>query len=152
MNKQGDMSKFSTERVFTFWQLICFGVLTTPLAMAGFAFVMFIPTFYAVDMGLGFGLVGAVFVVGRLFDVITDPVVGYLSDETRSRFGPRKPWMVLGVPGFCVAVWLLLAPPQDVGVIYLFIVSLLYFLFYTIVDVPYSSIGLELAKNVRSCI
>ena len=136
-------------RVFTLWQLICFGVLTTPLAMAGFAFVMFVPTFYAIDMGLGLGLVGMVFVFGRLFDVVTDPVIGYLSDETRSRFGPRKPWMILGVPGFCLASWMLLAPPEGAGLAYLLIASTLYFLFYTIVDVPYSSIGLEISPHIH---
>lgn len=136
-------------KVFSLWQLMCFGVLTTPLAMAGFAFVMFVPTFYAVDMGLGLGLVGMVFVFGRLFDVISDPIIGYLSDETRTRFGPRMPWMVIGAPGFCLVVWMLLAPPENVSLIYLTIVSILYFLFYTIVDVPYSSIGLEISPHVH---
>ena len=136
-------------RTFTLWQLICFGVLTTPLAMANFAFVVFVPTFYAVDMGLGLGLVGAVFVAGRVFDVVTDPVIGYLSDETRSRWGPRAPWIVLGVPAFGASVWLLLAPPDGAGLIYLLIASGLYFLTYTALDVPYSSIGLEISPHVH---
>ncbi|WP_262694873.1 MFS transporter [Kordiimonas aquimaris] len=137
------------EASFTLWQLICFGVLTTPLAMASFAFVVFIPTFYAVDMGLGLGLVGGVFVAGRLFDVVTDPLIGYLSDETRTRWGPRRPWIVLGAPAFSVSIWLLLAPPEGAGLIYLLIASGMYFLFYTALDVPYSSIGLEISPHVH---
>ena len=42
-----------TDRAMTFWQLAAFGVLTTPLAMVGFALVIYVPTFYAVDVGLG---------------------------------------------------------------------------------------------------
>ncbi|WP_417461261.1 MFS transporter [Kordiimonas sp.] len=134
---------------FTIWQLFSYGLLTAPIAMAGFALVMFIPTFYAVDMGLGFAAVGAIFVAGRLFDVFTDPIIGHLSDETRSRFGPRKPWMLVGLPGFTLAVFMLLSPPEDAGLGYLMAASTLYFLFYTVLDVPYSSIGLEVSPHVH---
>lgn len=133
----------------SFWQLICYGVLTTPLAMGGLALVIFIPTFYAVDMGLGLAAVGAVFVFGRIFDVITDPLIGHFSDQTRSRFGARKPWMMFGLPFFCLATWFLLMPPEGSGIILLIFVSAAYFLFYTIVDVPYSSIGLEISPHVH---
>ncbi len=144
---QRPLSNFQPERVMTFWQVLCFGVLTTPLAMAGLALVMFIPTFYATEMGLGFTAVGAIFVAGRLFDVITDPLVGYLSDETHSRFGPRKPWILLGVPAFCISAWMLLSPPDDASLLYLAIACALYFLAYTVLDVPYSSIGLEISPD-----
>lgn len=117
--------------------------------MGGLALVIFIPTFYAVDMGLGLATVGAVFVFGRVFDVITDPLIGHLSDQTRSKYGARKPWMAIGLPFFCVSVWLLLMPPENIGVVYLVLVSGAYFLFYTIVDVPYSSIGLEISPHVH---
>lgn len=134
---------------FTIWQLFSYGLLTAPIAMAGFALVMFIPTFYAADLGLGFAAVGAIFVAGRLFDVVTDPIIGHLSDETRSRFGPRKPWMLVGVPGFAIAVYMLLSPPDGAGLGYLMAASALYFLFYTVLDVPYSSIGLEVSPHIH---
>lgn len=137
------------QRTFSLWQLFSFGVLTTPLAMGGLAMVMYLPTFYAIDMGLGLGLVGAVFVAGRLFDILTDPLVGHWSDETRSRFGPRKPWMMAGVIGFSLSVCFFFSPPPGAGLGYLILTSGLYFLFYTILDVPYSSIGLEVSPHVH---
>lgn len=136
-------------RVLTTFQLMCFGLLTTPLAMSGIALVMFVPTFYAVDMGLGLAGVGAVFMFGRIFDVVTDPLIGRISDETRSKFGPRLPFMLVGVPLFCVSVYLLLSPPEGAGLVYLTIVSAAFFLTYTIVDVPYSSIGLEISPDTH---
>ena len=136
-------------RTFTAWQIICFGLLTTPLAMGGLAMAMYLPTYYAVDMGLGLGLVGAIFVFGRLLDIITDPLIGHWSDETRSRFGPRKPWMMAGVFGFSLSAYLFLSPPDAIGPAYLVLASGLYFLFYTILDVPYSSIGLEVSPHVH---
>ncbi len=110
---------------------------------------MYLPTYYAVDMGLGLGLVGAIFVFGRLLDIVTDPLIGHWSDETRSRFGPRKPWMMAGVLGFSISVYLFLAPSGAIGPAYLALASCLYFLFYTILDVPYSSIGLEVSPHVH---
>lgn len=133
----------------SFWQLLSFGALTTPLSMGVLALVLYIPTFYAVDIGLGLAAVGTVFVFGRIFDVISDPLIGYFSDRTRSKFGARRPWMVLGLPFFCIAAWLLLSPPEGVGLTYLICVSAAYFLFFTIVDIPYSSIGLEISPDVN---
>ncbi|MHA7772357.1 MFS transporter [Roseibium sp. M-1] len=133
----------------SYWQLFCFGALTTPVAMSGLALVMYIPTFYATGLGLGFTAVGLIFSLGRVFDVISDPVIGYLSDQTRSRFGPRKPWIILGVPCFAAAVWMLLAPPATAGLVYLSLACFLYFLFLTVLDIPYSSIGLEISPDVH---
>ncbi|MFK8035610.1 MAG: MFS transporter, partial [Hyphomicrobiales bacterium] len=101
-----------TEKSFSNWQLLCFGVLTTPIAMGGLALVMFVPTFYAIDMGLGLAFVGAVFVFGRVLDVVTDPLIGYFSDQTSSRFGPRIPWIIIGTPIYCLSVLLLFSPPE----------------------------------------
>lgn len=138
-----------SDRAMTFWQLAAFGVLTTPLAMVGFALVIYVPTFYAVDVGLGLGAVGAVFLAGRVLDVVTDPLIGHLSDQTRHRLGPRVPWMLVGVPGLAIAAWLLLNPPEGAGLLYLILVSGSFFLFYTVLDVPYSSIGLEISPDTH---
>ena len=75
-------------------QLASYGFLTMPLAMAGLALLTYLPTFFAIDMGLGLGLVGGLFAAGRLLDIVTDPLIGHLSDRTRGPHGPRRPWMV----------------------------------------------------------
>lgn len=133
----------------TAWQLICYGALSLPIAMGGFVLVTYIPTYYAVDLGLGLGLVGFIFVLGRLLDVITDPLIGYLSDKTSSRLGPRRPWMIVSVPLYCLAAWALFVPPETVSLTYLIIASAAYFFFYTALDVPYSSVGLEISPNLH---
>lgn len=139
----------SNDRVMNSWQLVCFSLLSAPLAMVGFAVVSFVPTFYAVDMGLGLAVVGAVFMFGRFFDVFTDPLIGALSDRTGGRRGPRVPWMLLSFPGVLLFAWLLLSPPDGVGPVYLFCVVSGYLLFVTAFDVPYSSIGLEISPNMH---
>tara|TARA_B100001179_G_scaffold229968_1_gene216630 strand:- start:1203 stop:2564 length:1362 start_codon:yes stop_codon:yes gene_type:complete len=129
--------------------LLSYGLLTMPLAMAGLAMLTYLPTFYAVDMGLGLTAVGIAAVLGRLLDVFTDPVVGHLSDRTRSRFGPRRPWMAAGIVGFSIAIWFAMVPPAGAGIVYLALAGAAYFLFGTLLDVPYSSVGLELSPDIR---
>ncbi len=124
-----------------------YGLLTMPLAMAGLTLLTYLPTYYAIDLGLGLATVGTVFAIGRILDVITDPLLGHWSDQTRSRFGPRKPWMAAGVVGYCLSVWLLLAPPSEIGIGYLVAVGAGFFLFLTMLDVPYSAVGLELSDS-----
>ena len=147
-NNINTVSFLGTQRL-TLWQLICLSALSMPVAMVGLVLVTFIPTYYATEMGLGLGAVGAVFVFGRLLDVVTDPLIGYYSDQTQSRLGPRIPWMAIGLPGFCIAVWLLFVPPENVSLLYLICASGLYFLFYTVLDIPYSSIGLEISPYLH---
>lgn len=137
------------ERAMNGWQLFCFSLLSAPLAMVSFAVVSFVPTFYAVDMGLGLAAVGAVFMFGRFFDVFTDPLIGSLSDRISSRWGPRLPWMVLAFPGLLLCAWLLLSPPEGAGPVYLFCTVSAYLLFLTLFDVPYSSIGLEISPDAH---
>ena len=148
MNTRIDTISSSPDHL-SIWQLFCYGALSLPIAMGGFALVTYIPTFYAVDLELGLSFVGLVFVFGRLLDVITDPLIGYLSDQTTSKYGPRHPWMVIGVPIFCLAAWMLFVPPDDVTLTYLILASAAYFLFYTALDVPYSSVGLEISAHIH---
>ena len=129
--------------------LLSYGLLTMPIAMAGLAMLTYLPTFYAVDMGLGLTAVGVAAVIGRLLDVFTDPLIGHLSDQTRTRFGPRKPWMAVGIAGFCIAIWFALSPPVGADILYLALIGASYFLFLTLLDVPYSSVGLELSSDTR---
>ena len=132
----------------SFTQLLSYGLLTMPVAMAGLTLLTFLPTYYAVDLGLGLTVVGVVFAAGRVVDVLTDPVIGHLSDQTRTRFGPRKPWMAAGVVGFVLCFWLLVSPPGEVSLLYLILAGGGFFLFLTMLDVPYSAVGLELSTRV----
>ena len=80
----------------------------SPLLLARFAFLLvplnavilpiflYVPTFYAQEQGVGLGLIGGLIFLSRLFDAVSDPTVGILSDHTRSRFGRRKPWIAVG--------------------------------------------------------
>ncbi|MGQ7400962.1 MFS transporter, partial [Streptococcus suis] len=69
-----------------------------------------IPSFYALK-GLSLGLVGGILFLTRMTDIVTEPLIGVLSDRTRTRFGRRKPWIVAGLPFLMLGIWMVFAPP-----------------------------------------
>lgn len=118
-----------------------------PIAWSGTLLITFIPTYYAIELGLGLGLVGGLFVAGRLLDVITDPLLGYYSDRTRSRYGARIPWMIIGAILFIPLLLLLLFPGETMPPVQAGILIGSFFLAFTILDLPYSATGLEMSPH-----
>jgi GPH family glycoside/pentoside/hexuronide:cation symporter len=116
-----------------------------PLAALTLPAYIYLPSFYAGELGLGLAIVGAVLFGARLWDVATDPLIGWLSDRTKGRFGRRRPWIVAGTPLAALAIWMLFAPPQGVGPFYLLGWSLALYLAWTMIIVPLSALGAELS-------
>jgi Na+/melibiose symporter-like transporter len=76
--------------------LAAFAVPCVPFAALGLPLAIYLPEYYANELGLGLGMVGAAFLWVRLIDVVFDPLIGALMDNTRTRFGRFKPWMAAG--------------------------------------------------------
>ena len=74
--------------------LAAYGALAFPLAAAFIALQVIVPTFYAQALGLSLTAVGGILLTARLWDMFTDPLVGYLSDRTPAAWGRRKIWVV----------------------------------------------------------
>lgn len=115
---------------------------------------MWIIFFYAPPQGMVYApiaLVGAVVFFGRAVDAIADPLVGYFSDRSRSRFGRRLPFIALGAPFLALALILMFHPPiADTSVlnaIYLAIVLGFFWIFYTIVVAPHLALFPELVTS-----
>lgn len=69
--------------------------------------VVYLPNYYATDLGVDLTAIGLAFGVVRLFDLWLDPTLGFLIDRTNTRFGRFKPWLVAGLPIAVVSVWML---------------------------------------------
>lgn len=127
--------------------LIAYGGLALPISIAELPIILYLPAFYAKEVGLSIGLVGLVFLFARLWDGLSDPIIGSLSDRTNSRFGQRKPWVVVGSPLLMVTAWFLCNPPEEVGLLYLFLWAILFYTSQTLVKIPYWSWGAELSSH-----
>lgn len=116
-------------------------------ALAMTPLVTFIPSFYATEHGLSLALVGTILFATRMTDVISEPLVGILSDRTRSRFGRRKPWIVAGLPILMLGIWMVFAPPFKVTATYAAIWITVTYVAFNMVDTPYKAWGAELSKT-----
>ena len=110
----------------------------------------FIPSFYSVDHGVSLAVLGTIIFLTRLTDVITDPLIGVLSDRTRTRWGRRKIFIAAGLPLLLVSTWMVLVPPLEVNLWYAGIWMALLYLGFTLVDIPYRTWGAELVSGYNS--
>ncbi|MYK84611.1 MAG: MFS transporter, partial [Gammaproteobacteria bacterium] len=102
--------------------LASYGAPALPLSMTTLPLAVYLPAVYADSEGFGLslGFVSLMLVLSRAFDGVTDPVIGFLSDRSRSRWGRRKPFFLLGTPLFVIGVWLLWVPPFEFGPVSVF--------------------------------
>ena len=127
--------------------LLAYMLPAVPLAMLGMPLIIYVPPFYAAELGLELAAVGGIFFIARAWDAITDPLIGFFSDQTRGRWGRRKPWIVIGTPLLMVTLYLFLSPPVSVSKTYLFVVALVFYIAWTTVQIPYLSWGAELSRD-----
>jgi glycoside/pentoside/hexuronide:cation symporter, GPH family len=126
-------------------RLAAYSIAELPVSMISTSIALFLPAFYTQDLGLGMAAVGAVLMIARFWDVFTDPVIGYLSDRTRSRFGRRKPWVVGAMPLAMLAIYHLYFPPENPSNAYLLGWIVLFWLGWTLFNIPYFAWGAELS-------
>lgn len=120
-------------------ELARFSAIAVPLAAAGLPLGVYLPAIYARDYGLSLTVIGIIFLLGRLWDAVADPVMGSLSDRTRSRYGRRKPWIAAGGVIFGLSSIFLFFPPFGVTPLSLGIVLFFFYLGWTAVQIPFQA-------------
>lgn len=126
-------------------RVLLYGLPGLPLAVLGIPLYVYLPPYYAEQLGVG--AVGFLLLLARLWDVVTDPVVGGLGDRLRVGFGRRKTLILLGVPFLMFGVDQLFRPPGDAGAGHLLVWSFITYLAWTMVSLPYSAWGAELSRD-----
>ncbi|MFK7859447.1 MAG: MFS transporter [Granulosicoccus sp.] len=134
--------------------LAAYGSLAFPLAAAFIALQVIVPTFYAENTTLSLTAIGGILLLARLCDTVTDPLVGYWSDQSTVRFGRRKLFVVIAAPLIGLSVWFLFNPASGVGGGYLLFWTIAIYVAGTLSIVPASAWAAELSAdyNQRSLI
>jgi len=127
--------------------LAAFAAPSVSLSALALPLVMYLPPYYATEVGLGLAAVGLVFMIVRLVDVATDPVVGVLSDELRTPWGRRRPLIALSVPVLLLGAWQVFFPPDGAGAIHLLMWMLFLSLGTTGVAMPHMAWSAELSDD-----
>jgi glycoside/pentoside/hexuronide:cation symporter, GPH family len=117
------------------------------LAVVGIPVYVYIPKFYTDVIGVHVSALGLILLIVRLFDAVTDPAIGLISDRIRTPFGRRRPFIAVGALLTGIAILLLFNPPHldpDAATVWFMVLIFLLFLFWTVIIVPYESLGPEL--------
>ena len=89
--------------------------------------------------------------IGGVIDSLADPLVGHFSDRSRSRFGRRRYFLILGIVPMVVVPALLFFPPGEPGshgiFIYLTVLLSVYYIFFTVYVAPYNALIPEIART-----
>lgn len=95
--------------------------------------------------------IGVIFALGRLWDAISDPLIGALSDRTRSRIGRRRPWMFAALPALALTYAMVWIPPAGLAgpalIAWTAVALFGYYTALTMYGIPHQSLGAELSTD-----
>ena len=128
-------------------QLIRYSVMAAPLAFLGLPLYVYIPTVYAELPLISLSLVGLVLMGARLFDLVTDPLLGFVMDRWRQFIRPRT-MMLAGTPLVMIGIYQLFNPDASTRVSHLAVYLLISYLGLTLVMIPYYSWGAEISQRL----
>ena len=134
------------------WRLLGYALGDGAICIAFAGVANFALLYYTSVLGLGPGMAGLALSISVFYDAITDPLMGHISDNTRSRWGRRLPYVLVGglllAPAF-FSIWIL--PPGSWPTWLLFMMAvgsnLLMRTAVTIFGVPYVAMGFELCPD-----
>lgn len=106
-----------------------------------------LPGMYGRFSAIDLGTIGFILMISRLFDGITDPLIGYYSDQIKRKTGSRKPLIILGAVLSAVGVYFWFRPGMDTGATYFLVSSILVYLGWTLIEIPHSAWMAELSRS-----
>jgi GPH family glycoside/pentoside/hexuronide:cation symporter len=144
--------KTAPAHVVSYPRKIAWGLGGLTNDMVNALWVLAMPIF-SVGLGVSAAWIGLALALPRVWDAISDPLMGHISDNTRSRYGRRRPYIFFGAIGLGVSFALIWMPSPEWSETMLltwFIgTSLLFFTFLTIWNIPWTALGLELTPDVK---
>jgi glycoside/pentoside/hexuronide:cation symporter, GPH family len=123
--------------------LLAFGLVNLPLSMLMSPTAAILPNFYLEYGGVTLAGLATATLLARVFDGLTDPLIGWLSD----RSGRRKPWMIAGAAVVALGAWFLYNPAPDAGTRHLLAWYLVVTLGWTLVEIPHTAMAAELSRG-----
>ncbi len=139
-------------QTLTLGSKVKYGVADLGFALITSAIQFFLLFYYTDVAGINPALAGVALMVGKLtWDAINDPLFGYLSDRTRSRFGRRRIYMLIGAVPLGIAAWIMFSLPKGLTGAAAFLAVLLSFwlvdTFHTMTTTPYYALTPELTRD-----
>ena len=120
-------------------RLFAFSLPGLGLGGLAVALSVYLPRFYATNIGLSLQAVGVAFMAVRLVDMCFDPVIGVVMDHTRTRLGRYRVWLLGGAPLLAIPVFMLFLAPAGVSLFYLIGWLFIYYLGTSVIALAHAS-------------
>jgi Na+/melibiose symporter-like transporter len=117
------------------------------VAALGLPLVVYLPPHYAGTLGLPLATVGFLFALVRIVDIPLDPLIGALMDNTRSRWGQFRPWLVAGAVIIMLGAWLLFQAKPGVSAARTFLSLFILYLGFSCMNLAQVSWGSRLSGD-----
>ncbi len=118
---------------------LAYAAPVAPISMLMAPALSVLPALYAQHAGLSLAALGGVLFFTRLFDSLIDPVIGHLSDRTRSPLGARKPWLIAGALVCAISCYFWFRPGDGTDIVYFAIWSTLVYLGWSMMETAHSA-------------
>ncbi|MCP4752442.1 MAG: MFS transporter [Proteobacteria bacterium] len=132
-------------------QILSYSLPTFSMYMILMTVSIYLPNFYTDELGVTAGMLSWVFLFGRVWDAVTDPAMGHISDRTRTRWGRRRPYFLVSILPIWLLFYLIWSPNPSLSTngvfVHLLICYILLFTFWTVCNIPYYSLGMELTTD-----
>lgn len=139
------------DKKFPAWRKWFFGAGDTAATLSHTIIAFFFLIYLTDVIGIRPALAGSVVLIGKIWDAVTDPLVGHISDNTRSRFGRRRIYLIAFALPLGVSFFFLWALPQGLPEMSVFVLAslayMLHMTFVTLVMVPYQAILPEMVED-----
>jgi glycoside/pentoside/hexuronide:cation symporter, GPH family len=127
-------------------ELVAYALPAIPTAALALPLTVYVAPFYAVQVGLGTGLVGLLFFAVRLLDIAFDPLIGLAGDRFDTPWGRRRPWLVGIVPPMLAVLYAFFNPPPGANALYLTLCLIAVYLGFSVLTINHMAWGAELSS------
>jgi len=134
--------------------VVDFAIPTIGVGMMFFIVSLYMMIFATDVLLIPPGAMGLIFGFSRIWDAVSDPVAGYWSDRTHTRFGRRRPWLLASIPAVTLSFGLMWSPPGGLEgpalVAWMAVTVLAFYTAMTIFVVPHQALGAELTSDTHA--
>ena len=145
-DRNKDNDEYPTKKVLAY----SLGNLGDTIATQFFQFLIFI--FYYIVVGLNLLYLGVGFIIWTIWNAINDPLLGALSDRTKTKWGKRKPWIIIGIIPTAILLVVVWMPPlgsQEAIFIHFLTTVMLFDTFYTMYSLNQVSLFPEMFQDLQ---
>jgi len=128
-------------------QLVAYALPGLGFALVTVPVYAILPTLYVQNAQISLSAIGVVLLLRSIYDAISDQIIGFLSDRTRTRLGARLPWIIAGTVVTLISMVFLFRIPEDSGVAYFAFWTVVFFTGTTMFSIPHYAWGHELSLH-----